>query len=50
MLIEGVVEIVNVATLGADILNHLKSKPVWKAALEYVSFLPPWSSFEADIA
>ena len=38
MLIEGVVEIVKVETLGADILNHLKSKPVWKAAFEYAYF------------
>jgi len=38
MLIEGVVEIVKVANLGSDVLNHLKSKSVWKAASEYVSF------------
>lgn len=44
MLIEGVVEIVKVETLGTDVLNHLKSKPVWKAAVEYVymqKFLDP---------
>jgi len=37
MLVEGIIEIVKVASLDADILNHLKSKAVWKAALEYVS-------------
>jgi hypothetical protein len=39
MLVEGVVEMVKVAALGTDILDHLRSKPVWKAASEYVSSL-----------
>ncbi|KAH9956013.1 hypothetical protein BC827DRAFT_1271215 [Russula dissimulans] len=39
MLVEGVVEIVKVASLDADILDHLKSKAVWKAALELVEVL-----------
>jgi hypothetical protein len=49
MLVEGVVEIVKVASLDADILDHLKSKAVWKAALEYVrsAFL---GEFEPDVA
>ncbi|KAI0287752.1 hypothetical protein BC826DRAFT_738377 [Russula brevipes] len=39
MLVEGVLEMVKVADLGTDILNHLKSKSVWKAALELIQDL-----------
>jgi hypothetical protein len=39
MLVEGIVEMVKVVTLDTDTLNHLKSKPVWTAASEYVSGL-----------
>ena len=38
MLVEGVVEMVKAATLDTEVLNHLKSRPVWTAAKEYVSF------------
>jgi hypothetical protein len=37
MLIEGVAEMVKEATTGIEIRNHLKSKPVWEAALAYAS-------------
>jgi hypothetical protein len=50
MLIEGAVEIVKVANLGSDLRNHLKSKLVWKAALEYVSFSTFLKLLEPDIA
>lgn len=37
MLVEGVVEMVKDAVLDPEILGHLKSRPVWKAASECVS-------------
>jgi hypothetical protein len=37
MLIEGVVEIVKEVATDIEIRNHLKSKPVWDAALAYAS-------------
>jgi hypothetical protein len=37
MLIEGVVEIVKEVATDFEIRNHLKSKPVWGAALAYAS-------------
>ena len=36
MLVEGVTEMVKDAVLDPEILKHLKSRPVWKAALECV--------------
>ncbi|KAI9508639.1 hypothetical protein F5148DRAFT_1283811 [Russula earlei] len=39
MVVEGVIEMVESASLGNDILNHLKSKHVWKVALELIEVL-----------
>ncbi|KAI0273924.1 hypothetical protein BGY98DRAFT_107616 [Russula aff. rugulosa BPL654] len=39
MLIEGVVEIVKEVTTDIEIRNHLKSKPVWGAALALINIL-----------
>jgi hypothetical protein len=37
MLIEGVAEIAKEVATDIEIRNHLKSKPVWDAALAYAS-------------
>jgi hypothetical protein len=50
MVVEGILRIMKVATLDTDILKHLKSRPVWTAASEYVSFLTFLDLFEPDVA
>jgi len=49
MLVEGVMEMVKDAVLDPEILNHLKSRSVWKAASEYVSSPTYLTSFEPDV-
>jgi hypothetical protein len=50
MLVEGVVEIVNVAALSTEVLDHLRSRPVWKAASAYVSSSRLLISFGPDVS
>jgi hypothetical protein len=50
MLVEGVVEIVNVAALSTEILDHLRSRPVWKAASSCVSCSGLLTSLGPDVS